>query len=350
MIRRLYTQLLIRPEDLQPAYDGFEVIGAFNPGVAQSGRDTLLLVRVAERPRPRDRDHVDLPRWSNGQIVIDRYHTSEIDLIDPRVVRIRETGLVRLTFLSHLRLAISRDGRSIDSISGPVLEPEHPEEEFGVEDPRITPLDNAFLVSCVCVSRHGAATELLSTSDCRTFERRGTAFCPENKDVVLFPERIGGHYAALHRPNGATPFTRPEIWFARSPDLVHWGEHAPVTLPTLDWQTGRVGGGAPPIRVESGWLEIFHGNVRPARPGEIGQYFGAAMLLDAEDPSIVRAFSREAVLAPQEDFELHGFAGGVVFPTGVIEADDVLLVYYGAADACTAVAAISRQELLDSLA
>ncbi len=349
MIRRLFTRLLIRPEDVSPACDGFEVIGAFNPGAVRTDQGIMLLVRVAERPQTPPPGFVDLPRWSEGKLVVDRFQESAVQQIDPRVVKIRETGMARLTFVSHLRTAFSRDGETVDTISGPIVFPEHSREEYGIEDPRITRLDGQFQVTCVCVSRHGAATALLTTTDFRQFERRGIIFCPENKDVVLFPERIADDYVALHRPNGATPFTRPEMWIARSRDLLHWGGHAPLNLPALDWETGRVGGGAPPVRVPEGWLEVYHANCRPARAGEIGTYFGAAVLLDADDPVVVRARSHEAILAPCEEFELRGFAGGVIFPTGVIEADDILLVYYGAADTCTAVTAVSRTELVASL-
>src|SRR5262249_54305875 len=87
---------------------------------------------------------------------------------------------------------------------------------------------------------------LASTADFRTFERHGVVFCPENKDVVLFPETISGAYAALHRPVCGTPFTRPEIWVARSPDLIHWGAHAPLAVPGGEWQSARVGATAGP--------------------------------------------------------------------------------------------------------
>lgn len=349
MIRRLFTRLLIDPRDLAPAHAGFEVIGAFNPGVVRTERGSLLLVRVAERPAPQQPGFVDLPRWSAGQPVVDRLRESDVERLDARVVRIRDSGLVRLTSISHLRLAESRDGETIDSISGPIVVPENAWEEYGVEDPRITLLEGQYQVTCVCVSRHGAATELLSSNDLRTFERRGLIFCPENKDVVLFPERINSQFVALHRPNGATSFTRPEMWIARSPDLRHWGDHAPLGLAAQEWESGRVGGGAPPLRVADGWLAIYHGNRRPQRPGAIGEYFGAALLLDAADPAVVRGRSPAPVLAPELGFETEGFAGGVVFPTGVMEQDDVLLLYYGAADTCTAVAGLSRKEVLAAL-
>src|SRR5439155_20611952 len=103
--------------------------------------------------------------------------------------------------------------------------PGTPLEEFGVEDARITWLDGRYRITYVAVSRHGAATALASTADFLTFERHGIVFCPENKDVVLFPERIDDEYGALPRPNPATPFCRPGMWVARSTDLIHWGRH-----------------------------------------------------------------------------------------------------------------------------
>src|SRR5439155_16662644 len=159
----------------------------------------------------------------------------------------------------------------------------------------------------VAVSRHGPATALASTTDFRTFERHGVVFCPENKDVVLFPETIGGTYAALHRPVCGTPFTRPEMWVARSPDLIHWGAHAPLAVSGGEWQSGRVGAGTPPIRVAGGWLVIYHGNRQPTDPGEVGTYYGGALLLNPDDPARVLRRTPEPFFRPEAEFEVCGF-------------------------------------------
>src|SRR5262249_31801009 len=154
--------------------------------------------------------------------------------------QINRTGLSRLNFTSHLRVVRSRDGRKIDSIEQWAFKPEEVHEEYGVEDPRITPIGDAYYFTYVAVSQHGVATALASTLDLRTFMRHGIIFAPENKDVVLFPRRINGDHWALHRPNGATPFTRPKMWVARSPDLVHWGRHEKFLGGTELWDLGRV--------------------------------------------------------------------------------------------------------------
>jgi predicted GH43/DUF377 family glycosyl hydrolase len=233
------------------------------------------------------------------------------------VVRRKADGLVRLTFTSHLRVVRCGEGRSVREIADVTFCPQGEVEEYGVEDPRITSLNGRFYFTYVAVSRHGPATALASTTDFRTFARHGIIFCPENKDVVLFPEKIGSTFAALHRPVCGTPFTRPEMWVARSPDLIHWGEHKPFAISGGEWQSGRVGGGPPPIRIPEGFLTIYHGNQKPTKPAEVGSYYGGAILLDAHDPSKILRRSPGPFFAPETGFEVNGFVPNVVFPTGL---------------------------------
>jgi len=345
-VRRFSTRLLLRPEDVPPSRDDFEVVGVFNPGAVRAAGEVVLLARIAERPRERRPGFTGLPWWdAAGELTIDWVPDGELIAVDPRVVRRKADGLVRLTFTSHLRVVRCGDGRAVREVTDVTFRPQGEGEEFGVEDPRITRLNGRFYFTYVAVSRHGPATALASTSDFRAFDRHGVIFCPENKDVVLFPERVEGTFAALHRPVCGTPFTRPEMWVARSPDLLHWGAHVPLTLPDGEWQSGRVGAGPPPIRVPGGWLAIYHGNQNPTRPGEVGAYYGGAVLLDANDPAKVLKWTAEPFMRPEAEFEVNGFVPNVVFPTGVVEDGEKLLVYYGAADAVTAVAEFSLREL-----
>jgi predicted GH43/DUF377 family glycosyl hydrolase len=349
-VRRLSTRLLLRPGAVPTSRDDFEVVGVFNPGAVRAGDEVVLLVRVAERPRERRPGFTGLPRWDPaGGLTIDWVPDVELDPIDPRVVRRKADGLVRLTFTSHLRVVRCGDGRAVREVTGVTFRPQVEVEEFGVEDPRITPLNGRFYFTYVAVSRHGPATALASTTDFRTFERHGVVFCPENKDVVLFPEKIGGAFAALHRPVCGTPFTRPEMWVARSPDLLHWGGHVPLVVAGGEWQSGRVGAGPPPIRVPGGWLAIYHGNRQPTWTGEVGTYYGGALLLDATDSCRVLGRTTEPVFRPEAEFEVTGFVPNVVFPTGVVQNGDALLVYYGAADAFAAVAEFSLRGLMESM-
>jgi len=344
---RASKQLLLRPADFAPSRDDFEVIGAFNPGVIEVQGRVVLLARIAERPRESRIGFVALPRFTNGsEIVVDWVRRDEVEYVDPRVVQFLETGCVRLTFVSHLRVVTLADSGAVE---GAAFLPHEPWEEFGVEDPRITRVDERFYFTYVAVSRHGAATALASTGDFREFTRHGIIFPPENKDVVLFPELIDDQYVALHRPNGRTPFTPPEMWIARSNDLIGWGRHEPLFAEKSGWESGRVGAGVPPIRMPTGWLEIYHGNRRPSGPGEVGQYVAAALLLAADDPRRVIARSVEPLFSPTEPFEREGFVADVVFPTGVIARGDSLMVYYGASDTYIGMAELPLRETLACL-
>jgi predicted GH43/DUF377 family glycosyl hydrolase len=141
------------------------------------------------------------------------------------------------------------------------------------------------------------------------------------------------------------------MWVARSPDLFHWGEHVPLAVPggEGEWRSGRVGAGPPPVRVPGGWLAIYHANRHPTRPGEVGEYAAGALLLDANDPTSVLKWTPEPFMRPEADFEVAGFVPNVVFPTGVVQDGEKLLVYYGAADAVTAVAEFALPDLLGAM-
>ena len=346
LLKRLYERLLLRPSDLKPSRDDFEVAGVFNPGAIRVDNEVTLLVRVAEQPRERREGYTGLPRWNDhGELVIDWVDNQELEPVDPRVVRRKADGLVRLTFTSHLRVVRCGDGRSVREITDVRFLPGCELEEFGVEDPRLTLLHGRYYFTYVCVSRHGAATALASTTDFRNIARHGVIFCCENKDVVLFPEQIAGAYVALHRPNPATPFCRPEMWVAWSQDIVHWGHHGVLHGGGGEWETGRVGAGTPPLRVPEGWLEIYHGSRHTTTPGTVGKYSTGALLLHPDNPSRILRRTPVSIFEPTAEFERQGFVPDVVFPTGIIENPETVLVYYGAADTCTAVVEFSKQEL-----
>ena len=346
----MLPQVLIRPADVSPSSDDFEVIGTFNPGAVQTAEGVVLLVRVAERAREARPGFTGLPRWDAERgAIIDWANNEELESIDPRLVRRKSDGLARLPFFSYLKVIRSRDGEKIDSFNGSIFAPDSITEEFGVEDARITPLEGRFYITYVAVSRQGVATALASTEDFRTFTRHGLMFGPENKDIVLLPERIAGQYVAIHRPSGSV-FSRPEMWIARSPDLIHWGQHRHLmSVGEDDWDSGRIGAGPPPIRIPEGWLLIYHGSARSNQPGHVGAYSAGAVLLAHDDPSRILARSRVPFHTPTADCECEGFVPNVVFPTGLVVDGESLLVYYGGADTCTAVTRISVEEVLSTL-
>ncbi|MDB6113776.1 MAG: putative glycosylase [Lacunisphaera sp.] len=347
LLTRQFTHCLIRPDDVPPSQSDVTVVGVFNPGVADLGREVVLLARVAEGPAEKRAGWIALPRWDIGvdRIVFDWVREEEVVREDNRSVRFKDSGIIRLTFASHLCIARSADGKRIDSLDPARFRPAGALEEYGIEDPRITRIADTFYITYVAISRHGPATTLVSTRDFLAFERHGVVFCPDNKDVVLFPEKIGGNYCAIHRPSLSGALTRPEMWLASSNDLKYWGAHEPLWGGSEAWETGRVGAGAPPIRTRAGWLELYHGNDRRHGENRVGAYTGSLLLLDANELTKVRGKSG-VIFAPELDFERQGFVPDVVFPTGIVERGDLALVYYGAADTVTAVTAFRRDDLL----
>jgi len=198
-------------------------------------------------------------------------------------------------------------------------------------------------IAYVAVSPLGVTTCLASTRDFASFTRHGVIFHPDNKDVALFPEAVGGRYHALHRPHSSL-FLRNDIWLADSPDLVCWGHHRRL-LGTRDgrWDETRIGAGAPPLRTGQGWLELYHGADRRHR------YCLGAVLLDGEQPGRVLARSETPLLAPEADYERSGFFGDVVFSCGVLGEDDRLKIYYGAADTSICYAEIPLADVYANL-
>ena len=349
-LARQFSQCLIRPEDVAPSQDDVTVVGVFNPGVADLGQDVLLLARVAEGPKEKRAGWIALPRWdiATDRIVFDWVRDEEVWREDNRSVRFKDTGIIRLTFASHLCIARSHDGRRIDALDPTRFRPAAPLEEYGIEDPRITKIGDTFYVTYVAISKHGPATMLVSTRDFLKFERHGVVFCPDNKDVVLFPEKIDGRYCAIHRPSLSGALTRPEMWLATSENLRDWGGHEPLCGGTEAWESGRIGAGAPPIRTNAGWLELYHGNDQKHGDKRVGAYTGSLLLLDQDKPSRIIGKSK-VIFAPELDFERQGFVPDVVFPTGIVERDGLAMVYYGAADTVTAVTAYRVSDLLTAV-
>lgn len=336
---------IIKPANIKPSRDDFEVIGVFNPAVTRYRDEIVLLTRVAERPVSSEADVVLAPYYDVKKRAVDvikfRKDETSIDFSDPRLVKTAEGTY--LTSLSHLRVARSKDGVNFDVCNKPSIFPTNEYESFGLEDARITAIDEKFYIAYVAVSQLGVTTCLGSTEDFKDFKRHGIIFCPENKDVAVFPEKINGSFYALHRP--ASPlFNKNEIWIAESPDLFSWGNHRYLMGPVPgSWDEAKIGAGAVPFKINAGWLEIYHGADRNNR------YSLGAVLLDSRRPWKILARSQEPVFEPQTDYERSGFFGGVVFSCGLLYEAGKLNMYYGAADTSICYAQIPLEEVLENL-
>lgn len=336
---------IIEPKNIKPSRDDLEVIGVFNAGVAHFQGEVILLLRVAERPISKHPDIILTAVYdvAEGDVAIKEFSKGdpEIDFSDPRLII--TPGETYLTSLSHLRLACSKGGIKFEIEDTPAIAPANDYETFGLEDPRISLIDQTYYISYVAVCPLGMTTCLASTKDFSSFQRHGVIFCPDNKDVVLFPERIDGKFYALHRPTSPL-FKRNEIWLAESSNLVCWGNHRRLMgLRAGYWDEVKIGASAVPFRIEAGWLEIYHGVDRENR------YCLGAVLLDGHEPWKVIARSEKPVFEPEADYECDGFFGNVVFSCGLLYEDDRLKIYYGAADTAICYAELSLREVVTSL-
>jgi predicted GH43/DUF377 family glycosyl hydrolase len=341
---------IITTDMVLPSRPDMEVVGVFNAGATLFEGDTLLLLRVSEAPRKLTPGVVSAPIYNaeTRRIEIKRWmeDTDGLDASDPRLL-IAE-GSTWLTSMSHLRVARSRDGIRFEVDGLPAMMPGTLYEGFGMEDPRITLLGDTYWINYTAVSGHGISTALASTKDFRKFERHGVIFPPPNRDVTIFPEKVGGRYVALHRPM-PEGLGHPSIWIATSADLLSWGGHCLVaTARPGQWDDLKIGGGAVPFRVHAGrrdaWLAVYHGVTATPPTYSLG-----ALLLDIHEPGKVLARSKDPILKPEASYEREGFYGDVVFTCGLVTEGDRVRIYYGAADAAMAVADLSLAEILSGL-
>ncbi len=241
--------------------------------------------------------------------------------------------------------------------------------ERSVEDARITEIDGELYMTYVVtitpappekvrlrlsipnppqvITRIGLAKV---SKDFKKFTRFGT-ITPQDadeRDTVLFPQRINGKIAALHRPSrwigpDYGP-KRPGIWFAYL-DEQNWTmfDHKFMMESKEVWQSYKIGPGCPPIKTEKGWLLLFHGvdNEREYRAG--------VALLDLNEPWKVIARTKDPIMVPEETYEMEGDVPNVVFPEGAVVINGELLIFYGGADKVCCVAKVKLNELVNEL-
>jgi predicted GH43/DUF377 family glycosyl hydrolase len=254
---------------------------------------------------------------------------------------------------SHLCAA-----RSADGAGGWVIDPQptlradpdnHPEELWGIEDPRITflPELGRYAVAYTAFGRGGPGVSLALTEDFVRFERCGLVMQPDDKDAALLPRRIDGMFALVHRPiadSGA------HIWISYSPDLRSWGGHRMMLQARRGgwWDANKVGLSPPLIETERGWLMVYHG-VRHNAAGCL--YRLGVALFDLEQPDVLLLRGDEWIFGPEAPYETAGDVANVTFPCGyTIAADgDTLNLYYGAADTSIAMATGSIHSILQWL-
>lgn len=251
---------------------------------------------------------------------------------------------------SHLcaaRSANGVDGWIIDE--KPTFMPDverYPEELWGIEDPRITFVDELgkYAVAYTAFSKGGPGVALAMTSDFRTFERYGLVMQPDDKDAALLPRRIDGSFALIHRPmtdSGA------HVWISYSPDLRNWGGHKLMLQARKGawWDANKVGLSPPLIETPRGWLMLYHG-VRHTAAGCLYRLGVALFALDKPEQCLLRG--DEWIFGPEAPYEREGDVGNVAFPCGytIGKDGDTINLYYGGADSCMALATGSIRRIL----
>ncbi len=280
----------------------------------------------------------------------------------------------------QIGLAISEDGFNFKRINNePVLSPSDQGPDSGcIEDPRIVKFDEYYYVTYAfrpfapgqywkfshdevltkdCgdnaphfLTNNMANSALAITKDFKEWMKLGriTDSNLDDRDVILFPEKINGKYAMLHRPKEwvgeeyGTDY--PAIWIRFSDDLLVWNQPSTMIIAGKNgtWED-KVGGSTPPLKTDKGWLVIYHG----VESGGTGFYRVGAVILDLEDPTKVIGRTEDFIMEPEFDYEIEGFYKGCVFPTGNVIIDNTLYVYYGAADKNIGVATCNVKELVN---
>jgi len=347
MLYRHKENPLIKPEAVTPSRKEYRVKGVFNPGAVYFKGELILLLRVSEGCEER-KGFASVPyyQFEGGKGHIETLNVKlddpDLQLKDTRGVVYR--GKDYLSTISHIRLARSKDGVHFRIDNAPFIYPSNESESFGIEDARAVAIGDAIYITYTVISPDGYATALATTKDFLHVERKGIILPPLNKDACIFPEKVNGKFCALHRPLNIE-FGKPSIWYAESPDLIHWGNHCCIIRPRqTHYEQKKVGAGPSPIKTPDGWLEIYHGK------GENDIYSLFLLLLDLERPWKVLKRGEQPILEPVEAYEKEGFVPNVTFCNGLIEKEGgKLLLYYGSCDETVCMAETTVEELLKTL-
>ena len=356
--RFAFDQLVLVPDDVDLSRSplagqlGMEtfVLGAFNPGLTRLPNGNLLMmVRIAEALRePIGDDHVHVIRWHAGRFTIDRWPLELADTADPRKFLMRGGGwkVMALTSLSWLLpVELDREGtRTIAIHYDKAIAPAGEWQCYGIEDARISRVGEDYWMTSCSVSPERHSTTLYRSANGLAWTFEGVVLDHQNKDMLIFEGKIKDQYWAQTRPLGELYFAYPpgsewragpSINLASSPDALHW---KPVLQPGIRPRaegvaTARIGGGAPPILTDAGWLTLWHG----VEPKEIvGIYRTYWSLLDRDDPArVVRDSDGPLIEANPEltrPIDHQMYVRDVVFTTGIADGGDHYIVASGEAD------------------
>ena len=339
----------------------------------QAGRNGQSLLDALMPHRPKDVTVVVQETTNEPSKNLRRYHGNPLlepiaehhweckYVLNPGALRIKDKvylfyRAVGNDDVSHIGLAVTDGHEVLERLDKPIFSPAMPEEKMGCEDPRLIVIEKRIWMLYTAydgnIAQIAAASIGVEDFLARRFEnwqREGLAFKNIwDKDAILFPGRINGKYILYHR-------IEPSMWITYMQELSFpcREKHAIIIGPRPGrmWDSLKIGAGAQPIKTRYGWLLIYHG-VDYNYVYRLG-----VILVDLENPQRVIYRSPNPVLEPIEDYEL-GLSGAwvpnVVFTCGavaaadkeILEDDDEILVYYGAADTSIGMASATLAELV----
>lgn len=341
------------------------VLGAFNPALTPLPNGNLaMFVRVAEALRAPIRDgNVHAIRWDDGRYVCDAWPLAQCDTSDPRKFMVRGNSwtTMALTSLSWiLPVEMTTDGLDIVAVHyDKAIAPQASFQCYGIEDARISRVDGRWLMTTCSVSPERHSTTLYTSVDGLNFRFADIVLDHQNKDMLIFEGLIDGQYWAQTRPLGDLYFayppgsewrSGPSINLATSPDALHWKPHRkPGIRPHASTvATARIGGGAPPILTDDGWLTLWHG----VEPNDaVGIYRTYWSILDRDDPSIVLRSGMAPLLeaAPELTMPIEDkmYLRNIVFTTGIVDAGSHYIVASGEADLACRITHIPKSVIHD---
>lgn len=243
-------------------------------------------------------------------------------------------------FVSSIGYAVSTDGLEFNRMIKPIFKGDVIQEDWGVEDPRITKLEDTYYMLYTGFGGRNwddIRICLATSKNLIEWKRQGIVLDEKNKDAALFPEKINGKYVLLHR-------REPDIWLAYSDDLKNWYDHQVImSLRVSSWEEKKIGIAGVPIKTKKGWLLIYHGvdNKHVYRLG--------LAILDINDPAKIIYRQEEPILEPELEWEKEGLVPNVVFSCGAVELEDNIYVYYGGADTVIGVASFAKEDIYNIL-
>ena len=225
-------------------------------------------------------------------------------------------------------------------------------------DPRITVIDGVIYLCLAMDTKHGVRGAIAKLSDDFKSIEIISASLPDNRNMVLFPEKIDGFFYRLERPFPSYTRSYFDMWCSKSPDLKFWGESELVLdVENVPFANEKIGPAAPPVKTDKGWLTVFHSvDTDVENRGKNGwepkwpkRYCAGIMLLDLKDPTKIVGISKVPLIAPELPFESEeGFRQNAIFPGGMILEDNgEVKIYYGSADTVECVATANVDDLVN---